>query len=578
MKARQPVVLGLLFCVLPVGCMGRVSDHGGGPREDESVPAADASGGAAGTSPSAAGGRSQTPPVPEVPGQPFDDGIAGNLRRLTIREYRNTIVDLLGTPEYLLYPTEGFAPDGRAWVFENNRNLPTSAAIAFDYLAAAEVFAEDSVTHRFESLSTCDFAKTEDACAKDFVVRVGQRALRRPLTDLDTTEFMALYKAARAAPEASYREATRVVLTAFLQSPEFLYHFEVGDEPRATTASKTPLTDYEVASRLSYAFWSSMPDSELFAAAARGELRTVEGITKQVNRILAMPHTRETLMNYFAQWLDFDHTMELYNNPAYGEVRPFIIPEIKAFIQSVVFDGDGQLATLLKAPYSFLNEPLAAIYGVDGLEGDTLKRTALDPNQRAGLLTMPVFLGNTSNPDGSIRPVIRGKYVRQRLLCQEMPPPPPEANTKAPEVKEGSTTRQRVEQHAADPFCAGCHRLMDPIGLIFDRYDSLGRYRPAGSDGTDDQGELVATDVNGKVNGVRQLAERLSMSKDVQACVASSWFRFALGRSGEDPSDEMPLRAFIDAFARSGDMRGLFRGLSTSDAFRFIQAPKGQCR
>lgn len=537
-------------------------------------------GGAAGQRPQAgtAGGGA---PVDLAPGQPVPDGIEGSLRRLTTLEFRNTVVDLLGLADYLLGPTEAFLPDGRNGLFLNNLNLPAGKTVVSDYLTTAESFAAERVRYNLHTLTTCAFDKTDELCARELIERLGKRTWRRPLLSAEAELLYALYQSARTSAGGTYQDGARMVVTALLQSHEFIYHFETGDPSKVerNKPEKIPLTDYELASRLSYMFWGSMPDDELFKAADRGELQTTAGITKQVERMLTLPRTRQGIMRFFREWLGFESTIAVYNNPIFGAAKDYFGPEVESFIASVLFDGDGKLSTLLTASYSFVNEPLAAIYGIQGITGKDLRRQNLDPKQRAGILTMPIFMANTSFADGGIRPVMRGKYIRQRLLCQEMPPPPPEANTMAPKVEDGATIRQRFVQHAADPFCVGCHKLLDPVGLIFNRYEASGAYRGIDSgkpspDGEDDAGELFATDVDGKVNGVRQLAEKLAASKDVQACAATSWFRYALGRSGESHSDEESLAALTRSFIDSGgDLRRLFLDLVQSDAFRRTNAP-----
>jgi hypothetical protein len=194
---------------------------------------------------------------------------------------------------------------------------------------------------------------------------------------------------------------------------------------------------------------------------------------------------------------------------------------------------------------------------------------------------MPILLANSSHADGTTRPTIRGQYVRQRLLCQEMPPPPPDLV--APKLSGALTSRQRAVMHMKEPFCAGCHRLMDPIGVAFDRYRADGTYRtpdPAKPDGFDDSGELLGTDVNGKFNGVPELADRLARSTTAAACVPRQWFRWAIGRDPDDAADAPSLKVALDRFTTTGgDLRDLFVSLTQTDAFRFVDAPAAEaCR
>jgi hypothetical protein len=235
-----------------------------------------------------------------------------------------------------------------------------------------------------------------------------------------------------------------------------------------------------------------------------------------------------------------------------------------------VFWTDGKLETLLSAPYSYVNKELATFYGLTPPATDMFTKVALDPKQRAGVLTQGAIMAGTAKANQS-SPVLRGKFVREQILCQQLPPPPANLVIVAPEVKPGSTTRQRFAQHEADAACAACHKLMDGIGLGFEAYDAVGRWRTQDQGlPVDSSGTIIGTkDLNGDFNGGVELATKMSSSAEVRGCVVRQWFRYANGRS-EIPNDACTLGALNDAFdAKGHDLRELLVQITLSDAFRY---------
>jgi hypothetical protein len=339
------------------------------------------------------------------------------------------------------------------------------------------------------------------------------------------------------------------------------------------------LGPYEIASRLSYLLWSSMPDDELLAAADAGELATPEQIKAQAERMLEDGRARAAVANFHRQWLELSH-LETINKdpatyPAYSEdLRPLWKSETEAFLDYVVFeDAAGDVATLFTAPYSFMNAELAAFYGVEGPEGGAFQRVDLDPTQRAGFLTHASVLASLAKPNQS-SPVHRGKFVRERLLCEILPPPPNNIEIKAPDVTPGVSTRERFSQHRDDPNCATCHVLMDPIGFGFEHYDGIGLWRD-NDEGVpvDATGEIAGSrSANGTFDGAIELAHQLAESEQVRQCVVSQWFRFGYGRA-EQEEDRCSMDQLQQAFAESGhNIRALLVALTQTEAFRYRRA------
>jgi hypothetical protein len=341
-----------------------------------------------------------------------------------------------------------------------------------------------------------------------------------------------------------------------------------------------PLTAYEVASRLSYLLWNTMPDAALMEAADADQLRTPEQIEKQARRMLDAPRAREAVKNFHRQWLHLDDIQPLVaasgkNLDIYPDYYNGLLPlwqlETEAFIDDAVFEQNANVEVLFTAPYTMMNAELADFYGVTGPAGLDFVRVDLDPTRYAGFLTHAGLLALQAKPDRS-SPIHRGKWVRETLLCQT-PPPPPDIVPEAPTVDESQTTRNQFSQHSSDQLCSGCHQMMDPIGFGFEHFDGIGRYREnEWGLPLDVSGELLATDVDGPYDGVVELAARLASSDQVKACVATQWFRFGYGRS-ETEADACSVDEVQAAFAAANyDIKELIVALTQTDAFRYRHA------
>ncbi|AUX41942.1 hypothetical protein SOCE26_033670 [Sorangium cellulosum] len=504
---------------------------------------------------------------------------ASPLRRMTRFEYNNTIRDLLGDDSA---PADAFVIEEEALGFNNQAAaLGVTQLLAEQLMKASEGIAERAVRDLERLFEGCEPAvQGADVCAAELIERLGKRAFRRPLTPAEVERFARLF--AWGNDEHDLSTGVSVVIQAMLQSPHFLYRVEHG-MPDPDARGVAPLSDHEIASRLSYLLWSSMPDDALFAAADAGELHTAEQIAAQARRLLEDPRARAAVANFHAQWLGLSHIDALNKDPAvYPRFREglgsLLRAETEAFLDHVVFEDDaGDVATLLSAPYSLMNAELRAFYGLEAAGGTgaagAFEVVPLDPSQRAGVLTHASLLSVHAKPDQS-SPIHRGKFVRERLLCQTLPPPPADVDIQPPEVRPGVPTRRQFEQHAADPNCAGCHRLMDPIGFGFEHYDGIGLYREV------DQG--VPVDASGEIRGSREtdghfdgaveLAHKLAQSDEVRSCVATQWFRFGYGRA-EQAEDECSMAQIQEAFAESGyNIKELLVALTQTDAFRYRRA------
>jgi uncharacterized protein DUF1592/uncharacterized protein DUF1588/uncharacterized protein DUF1587/uncharacterized protein DUF1595/uncharacterized protein DUF1585 len=528
-------------------------------------------GGSAGTSGAGAAGASGMPSTSDCP---TVDVARTPLRRLTRFEYANTVRELLHVDSAL---ARDLPADEVTNGFDNNAGVLTVSALhAEKYVLVSEALAKTAVQN-LAALTICDPATTgEEACARDFAQRFGRRAFRRPITTVDEQALMTAYAAGRTG--GTHAEGIEVMIRAALQSPDFLYRLEM---PSANEAGQrvVPLTQYELATRLSYLVWASGPDDALLDAAANGALGTKEQVGAKAREMLADPKARISIANFFGQWTSTNRLEITTKNtmlfPAFTtELRDAMARELPAFLNDVLFSGDHSLGTLLTSPVAFVSGPLAALYGVSAPSGsETMPmRVALPANQdRAGILTQAGFLSVQGHPDQT-SPVLRGKFVRAMMLCQPPQPPPDDVNISVPEVDPNATARERFGAHlSAGDSCYGCHVAMDPIGLAFEHFDAMGRFREMdGGKAIDVSGEIFdATDPSlaGPFQGVRELAEKLAGSVQVRNCLATQWFRFASGRQ-EANVDSCSLGTLQSAFdASSGDLIELVVSMTQTDSF-----------
>ena len=498
------------------------------------------------------------------------------IRRLTRFEYNNTVRDLLGDTTN---PADVLPPEEEVAGFNNQAAaLTTSDLLIEQYMKVAEDVSARAVGN-LSTILPCDpAADGEDACALTFVETFGRRAFRRPLTDDEVTRYKALYDwAVGDADLGRFEDGIQVVIEAALQSPSFLYRAELGAET-PVEGDIVPFTSWEMATKLSYMLWNSMPDDQLFAAAERDELRTTEQIAAQATRMLEDEKARDLIRNFHTQWLLLTHldsvTKDTGVYPDFRDsLRPLWKEEIQRFVEHVILEGDGSLQTLLTADYSFMNEELASFYGDDVLEtvtGSDFRRVDLDPGRRAGLLTSAGLMATHANLNQS-SPVFRGKFVREQLMCDTLPLPPNDLVIEPPELDPTKTTKEQFEEIGANPACAGCHSLMNPIGFIFEHYDGVGQWRDEQNGKTiDATGDVVATeDIDGTYDGGVELSYALAESAQVRECVTSQWFRFAYNRT-VTPEDSCSIEQLNQVFSDSGyDIKSLLVALTQTNAFLY---------
>jgi mono/diheme cytochrome c family protein len=326
----------------------------------------------------------------------------------------------------------------------------------------------------------------EQACAEKILSSLARRAYRRPVAADDLPPLLALYR--QGAQSGGFEAGVRLALQKILVSPEFIFRAEF-DPPAAAPGSVHRISDVELASRLSFFLWSSIPDDELLAVAERGTLGDASVLAGQVRRMLADPRSRALVKNFSGQWLYLRNIAGIQPDstafPNFDEnLRQALAQETELLIESTLRE-DRSVADLLSTDYTFVNQRLAEHYGIKGIYGSEFRRVSLDDPKRHGLLGQASVLTVTSYPNRTA-PTIRGKWVLEQLLGTPPPPPPPNV----PSLKDDASTkamtmRQRMEQHRANPACAVCHRMMDPIGFSLENFDGLGRWRASIGVGTD---------------------------------------------------------------------------------------------
>ena len=473
------------------------------------------------------------------------------LRRLSRAEYDATIQDLFGIPS-----TWGasFGADTVVNGFDNNASALVVSPLLADQIRTA---AEEIAAAAFGNPTTvvpCDpAAMGEAACAALFIDTFGKRAFRRPLDDADRARYKALFDAV--APEDGFDEAAKTVVIAMLQSPHFLYRTELGGAAKDGVVALTP---HEIASELSYLFWGRMPDAELFEKADSGALASPDEIAAQAVRLLSDPRSDAVLDRFVEQWLLVTNVVNVPKDdnvyPGFtAEIRAAMREETRALFRAVARGETPTLPALLSADRTFVSPALATYYGVDGTPAPGgLLEVSLAGTERLGILTQGSVLATHAHPADS-SPIHRGKLVRTRILCQELPPPPAGFNVQPPPLDPTLTTRERYVQHSSEEPCTSCHRLIDPIGFGFERFDGTGRFRTteAGKP-IDVTGEIFATpSTNGAFDGTTGLVSKLSESPDTAACFSLQWMRFAYALN-EGPETTCLSREVSDGFAAGG--------------------------
>lgn len=496
--------------------------------------------------------------------------------RLSHVQWERTIADLF----YLDGPTglsASFTPDplgGKA--FDNNEaSLQVTPGLWADYQRAAEevallVTSDPALLAKIVPAGApADLAGKRDA----FLSAFGKRAFRRPLSAAEVKRFAEIFdQGPEMYPELdAFTAGARLSLEAFLQSPFFVYRPELGTGVGAD--GKIRLSGWEVATRLSYALWGSMPDEDLFAAAETGKLGSAAGVEEEARRLLGSDRARATLVAFHDQLYDADQYVSIQKNT---NLYPYFDPamgqdmrtELSLFVEHVLFTQKGGLKDLLTSRTTFVNARLAPVYGLDpeGLDNATFVQKELPEGERSGLLTRAGFLawkGTMTQPDT----ILRGVFVNRRIVCQELGDPPPEAM--GAKLGDEKTNRQKVEALTGKGTCGEtCHgNFINPMGFAFEHYGALGEYRTTDNDEPIDASATFPFQ-DGKVSydGAVELSSVIAEQEQSHRCYARFWLEYLYGR--DKKVQDNALLADVAAQSKEGaTVEDVVVALVTSDAF-----------
>ena len=457
------------------------------------------------------------------------------VRRLSSREYDNVVRDLLGDTSL---PATHFLADVYPNGYDNgSAGLAVQSDQVLTYQSAAETLAASAVAERLPQLLGGCYPQIAgpDACFEMFLDGFAARAWRRPLTLAEADRLRALAGAEQAAG-GSFADGIQASVEVILQSPQFLYREETGGPGAPPGGRSVVLSDWEMASQLSFMLTGSIPDDTLWSAVQAGRFHTAADRRREALRLLASPAAQATLHAFFHQWLGTERLALLTKDARYyptfsPALAVSMSTELDGFFDLVLGAQGGSLRQLFTSDRSVVDRPLASLYGI-APPASPFGPVRLDPNVRKGVLTRAGYLAVHANTDSS-GPITRGVFLLSAILCA--PPPDPPANVPAPRpiddpsVK-GFTTRQRFAEHAQDPACASCHRQIDGVGFGFEEFDAIGAYRTTeNGHPIDASGELIGTRDDGRFDGVAQLADRLSRSPEVAVCFVRQVYRFGMG-------------------------------------------------
>lgn len=522
----------LLMWVLPA-CSGAVAqdalDAPGnrpGVREDGDAGASVVTSNDVPTAGSDTPGQPTTPtsPTPAAPGE------VTRLARLTHAQYASTVADLFGVEN----AADAFPPDAlNGFEFASSTSFVVDGRMAPQYQQAAETIAAAVVADPEMLGRILPCADESNACRDTFISEFGKRVFRRPLDEAEQASIAILFDAGSEllGGTSAVSDGVQVVIEALLQSPYFLYRTELSN---AASGETIPLTDFEVASRLSYFLYDSMPDEELFAAATAGELSTSEQVRAQVERMLQAPEATTQLVSFHEQAWQFGRYTKIAPDPELfpdlpDDLSTRMLEASRAFVADVISSGGG-VSDLLTASFAYADAPIGRLYGVE-LDAD-LERIELDPDTRLGLLSQVGFLASHAHTQKT-DPIHRGLFVTRDLLCRPIGTPPPGASMA--ELPEGSpapkTTREEVTLLTSPSGCIECHQVINPPGFAFEGFDAVGQLRET-EDGNpvDTTSTVVLDGAEHRVDGAVDLIRVLADSAELRACYASKWLTFAHGR------------------------------------------------
>ncbi len=501
---------------------------------------------------------------------------APTLRRLLARQYRSSVRDLLGDAAALAADPPGDSSlNGFDAIGSAQLGVSDDAVTKYEDSARAIAAAAMGDTARIATFLSCDPVAPADAaaCRKDFAKSFGRLAFRRPLAPEEIDRYAGVAETA-STELGDFNSGIEYAILAFLQSPSFLYQVEIGGVDPARPGLRR-LDGFELAARMSFFLVGSTPSAALLDAAEKGTLDDAAGARAAAQSLLAKPEARAALDAFYAEFLrlrDLDSLVKDGNAfPAFSPgLAQAMREETLHLIDDIVWDQNGDYRDVLDADYTFVNGDLASLYGMPAPAGDGaefIKVQLPEEQKRGGLLGQASFLSLFSHAAIS-SPTLRGKFVRERLLCQAIPAPPANVNTVLPTDPNAKTAREKLSVHQTAPGCKSCHQAMDLIGFGLENYDGIGAFR------TTENGETIdpktEADGIGAFDGAKSLGTLLRDEPAVTSCMVRNIFRGATGHI--DTAGESPALTELDkTFADSGyHLQDLLVELVASDAFRLV--------
>jgi hypothetical protein len=577
-RAWQSWRPGLLASMLAVACVGQVgTPQPGEPGQEGPGQGMPPGTQPPGTKPPGGGqppaGTPGMPGTPGTPGTPTTTACAlppARIWALTPEQYLRTIKNSLPGAALAADALAGAVGGPHGFSNEASR-LTLTEPLLGQVLELAYKLGGDAAANP-GSLAPClGMSPPAAACVRDFVQTFAGRAFRRVVSAAEVDALVAQHARTLAAGDA--RAALRQLVMAVLTGPSALFRTELGPES-APPGSTVTLTPFEKASALSYFLTDGPPDAELLGAASGGGLETREQLEAHTRRLLAKPEIAQGLGRFARELYGTREVLQANKDeavfPGWSEaLAADLADEADAFLRQVLWNEDGRLATLLTARFSMLNPRLAGFYGVtETVPAGGLRKVAFRPGERAGIFTLGGMQATLAK-DNDTDAVARGRFLREVLLCQALPDPPANLNVVPPPPDGQKNMRERLARHSADPTCAACHDLMDPLGLAFEIYDGTGRHR------TTDVGKPIDTrgQLTGAAPGPASFANGLELlglladSPDVSACFVRTAFRYGHGR---DPGagDSCALERLHKRFATSGGrILDLAVAMTTDDSF-----------
>jgi len=526
------------------------------------------------------------------------------LRRLTTYEYNNTIRDLLAdmTNPGSALPAQ---VDSHQNPFGNDADVQSPTDVLIEkYQSVAESIAARATTGaaalgRLHSCATNVTAANEEACARMIAASLAPRAYRRATVTSEIDELVTLYRGVRAlSTTTTFASGVSAMIEALLQTTEFLYRIELG-APVTGNPGIRRIVGREMATRLSYLFWQTMPDATLFQAADAGMLDSKEGVLQQAQTLLDSGKSHPTVAFFFDNLLPIPDLSGLTRDTALfptwsSAIGAAMRTEVQRVLEFEIYENTTQVAppyapgswpAILTAPYTFVNQALFSHYGAStfapgtAMPGTTLTKVDLNTTQRLGLLTLGGMTAGSTTTNLT-NPVLRGIFVANKLMCRNVELPTG-FTPMVPDPYSGKTARERYSKHSTAAVCAECHKIIDPLGFPFENYDAVGLYR-ASEKWTDRATNITydtPIDASGSVPGVSgtaknavELAGLLATSSEVENCFASHWMRFSYGRSLEGV-DACNAQSVQTAFKDAGyNVKQLLLAITQSDGFLFRPA------